>query len=115
MQLSPSAHVDTFCRDNLPPGEQWPEFLFDLPELQYPQQLNCAVELLDSMIEQLGGDRRCLLTPDGSVWTYADVLYTANQITNLLVSEYGIVPGHRIILRGPNSPWLVARWFGVLK
>src|SRR5690625_5657469 len=79
MQLSPSAHVDTFCRDNLPPGEQWPEFLFDLPELQYPQQLNCAVELLDSMIEQLGGDRRCLLTPDGSVWTYADVLYTANQ------------------------------------
>src|SRR5690625_2196319 len=115
MQLSPSAHVDTFCRDNLPPDEQWPEFLFDLPEVQYPQQLNSAVELLDSMVEQLGGERRCLLTPDGSVWTYADVLHTANQIANLLVAEYGIVPGNRIMLRGPNNPWLVACRFAVLK
>lgn len=115
MQLSPSAHVDTFCRDNLPPDEQWPEFLFDLPELQYPQQLNCAVELLDSMVDQLGGDRRCMLTPDGSVWTYADMLRTANQIANLLVSDYGIEPGNRIMLRGPNNPWLVACWFAVLK
>ena len=31
MRLSPSAHVDTFCRDNLPPQEQWPVLRFDLP------------------------------------------------------------------------------------
>ena len=50
MQLSPSAHVDTFCRDNLPPQSQWPEFRFDLPDVQYPDRLNCAVELLDTVI-----------------------------------------------------------------
>ena len=35
-----SAHRDTFARDNLPPKGQWPEFKFDLPELQYPERLN---------------------------------------------------------------------------
>ncbi len=115
MQLSPSAHVDTFCRDNLPPAEQWPDLVFDLPDVQYPDRLNCAVELLDQVIATHGGDRRCLLTPDGEVWTYQDLLVTANRIANLLVSEYGIVPGNRVMLRGPNNPWLVACWFGVLK
>ena len=47
MRLSPSAHLDTFCRDHLPPPDQWPEFRFDLPELNYPERLNCAAELLD--------------------------------------------------------------------
>ena len=28
-----TAHLDTFARDNLPPRELWPEFSFDLPEL----------------------------------------------------------------------------------
>ena len=32
-----TAHVDTFARDNLPPRDQWPEFYFQLPELQYPE------------------------------------------------------------------------------
>ena len=36
MQLTPSAHVDTFCRDNLPPPGQWPELEFTLPGLRYP-------------------------------------------------------------------------------
>ena len=26
-----------------------------------------------------------------------------------------MVPGNRVLLRGPNAPWLVACWFGVLK
>ena len=29
-----TAHLDTFARDNLPPRSQWPEFLFELPELK---------------------------------------------------------------------------------
>ena len=30
-----SAHVDSFARDNLPPRELQPEFLFELPELRF--------------------------------------------------------------------------------
>jgi len=115
MQLSPSSHVDTFCRDNLPPAELWPEFRFDLPDVQYPDRLNCGVELLDAVIDRLGADRPCLLSPDGPTWSYGDLLRVSNQIARLLVDEYGVVPGNRVLLRGPNTPWLVACWFGVLK
>jgi 2-aminobenzoate-CoA ligase len=115
MTLMPSAHVDTFCRDNLPPVDLWPEFRFDLPELHYPDRLNCAVALLDDVIDRHGADRPCLLSPGGESWTYGELLATSNRIAKVLVDELGIVPGNRVLLRGPNNPWLVACWFGVLK
>jgi 2-aminobenzoate-CoA ligase len=115
MQLSPSAHVDTFCRDNLPPQSQWPEFLFDLPDVQYPDRLNCAVELLDTVIAERGGDRPCLHSPDGQTWSYEDLRRSSNQVAHVLTTELGVVPGNRVLLRGPNNPWLVACWFGVLR
>jgi len=62
-QLIRSAHVDTFCRDHLPPAEQWPEFRFDIPEVRYPERLNCAVELLDRTAQRYGAERECLRPP----------------------------------------------------
>ena len=115
MSLSTSAHVDTFCRDNLPPHDEWPELLFDLPGLRYPQRLNCAVELLDAVAARLGPDRPCLLAPGTDAWTYGDLARLSNQIAAVLVEDHGLMPGNRVLLRGPNNPWLVACWFGVLK
>ncbi len=115
MDLSPSAHVDTFCREHLPPPDQWPEFRFDVPEVHYPDRLSCATELLDAMVAELGPDRPCLLAPGAQAWTYGDLLASSNRIANLLVDEHGIVPGNRVLLRGPNNPLLVACWFAVLK
>jgi len=114
-RLSRSAHVDTFCRDNLPPRDNWPELIFELPGVRYPEQLNCAHELLDMVIARLGGGRRCLLTPQGEVWSYADLLRTVSQIARVLTGELGIVPGNRVLLRGPNNPWLAACWLAVLR
>src|SRR3954447_337075 len=114
MELSPSAHVDTFCRDSLPPFEQWPELVFDLPELAYPQRLNCAAALLDDVVAEHGPDRPCLLSPT-ETWTYAELLARANQVAAHLTEDLGLVPGQRVLLRGPNNAWLVACWFGVLK
>ncbi|HEY3035654.1 MAG TPA: AMP-binding protein, partial [Streptosporangiaceae bacterium] len=114
MQLSPSAHTDTFCRDNLPPKDQWPELRFDLPELRYPDRLNCGEALLDATVARLGPDRPCLRTPTGT-WTYGDLLRRANQAAQVFTADFGLVPGNRVLLRGPNNPWLVAAWFGVLK
>ena len=71
MRLSPSAHADTFCRDHLPPADQWPEFRFDLPELSYPERLNCAAELLDATAARYGADRPCLRSPT-ETWTYGE-------------------------------------------
>ncbi|GIF62568.1 acetyl-CoA synthetase [Asanoa ishikariensis] len=105
--LSPSAHVDTFCRDHLPPFTQWPEMLLDPA---YPDRLNCAVELLAA-----APDRRCLLTPSGETWTYGDLDRRSNRIATVLTRDFGLVPGNRVLLRGPNNLWLAACWFAVLK
>jgi len=114
MQISHTAHVDTFTRDNLPPRDGWPDFLFTLPEVRYPASINCAAELLDRHVLAGAGSRRCLVT-DSETWTYADLLAKANQVARVLVEETGLTPGNRVLLRGPNNPWLVAAWFGVLK
>ena len=114
MQLSPSAHSDTFCRDRLPPAGEWPDLRFTLTELRYPQRLNCAQTLLDATVARYGPDRPCLHTADGT-WTYKDLLRRANQAAEVFTSDFGLVPGNRVLLRGPNNPWLVAAWFGVLK
>ena len=110
-----SAHVDPFCREQLPPMELWPTLDFGtLPELQYPPQLNCATELLDRMVDAGHADRTAFLFPGGR-WTYRDVLEMSNRIANVLVDDLGVVPGNRVLLRGPNSPMMVACWFGVVK
>ncbi len=114
MELSPSAHIDTFCRDNLPPAEQWPELRFDLGGLSYPDRLNCAEALLDAVIARFGADRPCLRTTAGT-WTYGDLLRRADQAAGVLAGDFGLVPGNRVLLRGPNNPWLIASWFAVIK
>jgi 2-aminobenzoate-CoA ligase len=114
MWLSPSAHVDTFCRDRLPPQDQWPEFLYDLPQLAYPERLNCAAELLDATAAREGDDRPCLRSPT-QTWTYGETVRRTNQLAQVLTEDFGLQPGNRVLLRGPNGPWLAAAWLAVIK
>ncbi len=109
-----SAHIDTFAADNLPPREEWPELIFNLPELQYSGRLNAAKALLDDMAEGEAGDRPCVHTKDG-MWSYRDLLEKANRIARVLIEDMGLVPGNRVLLRATNTPMLIASWFGVLK
>lgn len=109
-----SAHLDTFAKDHLPPVAQQPEFLFNLPELAFPETLNCASELLDRHIVEGRGARVCLRSLS-ETWTYADLYHRANQIAHVLVDELGLVPGNRVLLRAPNNPMLAACWFAVIK
>ncbi|MEV8553896.1 AMP-binding protein [Streptomyces glaucescens] len=106
-----SAHVDTFARDHLPPPGQWPELRFDLPELRHPERLNCAAALLHGPPD----DRPVFHTPGGPAWTYGDLRTRVDRLAHLLTGELGIVPGNRVLLRGPTTPWLAACWLAVLK
>lgn len=115
MPLKTSAHVDTFTRDNLPPEELWPILEFTIPDVQYPEILNAGSELIDRGVEKYGPDQPAFHTPDGETWTYGLVQQRANQIAQVLTEDYGVVPGHRVMLRGPNNPWQAAAWLGVLK
>ena len=110
----PTAHVDRFAQDNLPPLEQQPEYLFDLPGLQFPERLNAARELLDRAVEEGRGARACIVG-EGIAWSYAELHERANRIANVLVNDMGLVPGNRVLLRAPNNPMLAACWFGVIK
>jgi 2-aminobenzoate-CoA ligase len=105
--------VDTFARDRLPPRELWPRLHFDLPELRYPDRLNCATVLLDDAIAEGHGDRHAILT-DGGPITYRELLGRANRIANVLKGA-GVVPGSRVLLRGYNSPEIYAAWLAVMK
>lgn len=113
--MIPSAHVDTFCRDNLPPVADWPDFLLSEAGLDYAARLNCATELLDRVVERLGADRPCLRAPGAEPWTYGRLQREVNRVANVLCDRYSLVPGNRVLLRGPNNPWLVACWLAVLK
>ncbi|HEY8165595.1 MAG TPA: AMP-binding protein [Gemmatimonadaceae bacterium] len=115
-----SGHIDTFCAARLPPPELWPvRDWTGVPELNYAERLNCAAELLDTMIESGNGDRIAFRFPtaqgDLAMWTYRDLLDTSNRIANVLVGDLGVVPGNRVLLRAANTPMLAACWFAVLK
>jgi 2-aminobenzoate-CoA ligase len=105
-----SGHADTFVRDRLPPADAQPEFLFDLPELQYPELLNAAVELIDK-----GDPEQLAVINDAGSWTYGAMAELSGRISRLLVEEEGLIPGNRVLLRGPNTAMLFAAWLGVLK
>ena len=115
----PSAHLDRFVADRLPPHGQRARLLFDLPELQFPEQINCVAELLDRRVAQGDGERLAVLgnAPDGTPmrWTYAELQAQANRIANVLVQRMSMVPGNRVLLRGANSAMLAACWLGVVK
>jgi 2-aminobenzoate-CoA ligase len=112
--MIPSAHVDHFARENLPPQSEWPEFTFTLPELRYPDRFNSAVELLDRWIERGHGERPCLISP-AETWSYAALAERVNRIANVLTRDLGMVSGNRVLLRGPNSPMMVAAYLAVIK
>ena len=110
-----TGHVDTFCAEMAPPRELWPVRDWSgIPELTYPDWMNCAGELLDSVIEGGRGERIVFRFPGGT-WTYHHLHETANRIAHVLVDDFGVVPGNRVLLRGPNNPMLAACWFAVLK
>jgi 2-aminobenzoate-CoA ligase len=110
-----TAHVDTFARDRLPPRELLPDLVFDLPALRYPEHLNCATELLRGAAARDFADRVAIRSPAGVRWTYRELDAVASRIAHVLVDDLNIVPGNRVLLRGPNSPMMAACWFAVMK
>jgi 2-aminobenzoate-CoA ligase len=109
-----SAHVDTFARDNLPPQDQWPEFLFTLPELQYPDRVNCVTEFVDKWVTSGQGGRTAVIS-SAETLTYAQLAERINRIANVLTRDLGLVPGNRVLLRSANNPTMIAVYLAVMK
>ncbi|HEX6121024.1 MAG TPA: AMP-binding protein [Dongiaceae bacterium] len=110
--LGPTAHVDTFARDNLPPESQQPAYLLD--RFQYPERLNAAVELTDRMVERGFGDHVALIG-NGRRRTYKELTDWSNRVAHALVEFYGVKPGNRVLVRSANNPAMVACWLAATK
>ncbi|HJV27882.1 MAG TPA: AMP-binding protein [Aromatoleum sp.] len=112
--MARSAHTDRFVIDNLPPPEQWPDLVFERPELQFPEQLNATTQLLDRAVAEGHGERPAVLGK-GIRWTYRELQEQVNRLAHVLVEDMELEPGNRVLLRGANTPWLAAAWLAVWK
>ena len=110
--LGPTAHVDSFARDNLPPFEEWPQI--NLDGFRYPEWLNAGVELSDRMVERGFGDHVALIG-HGRRRTYKELTDWTNRLANALVMDFGVKPGDRILIRSANNPAMVACWLAATK
>ncbi len=111
MRGAVSGHIDHYVRDRMPPIRDWPALTTE--SLGYPSRLNAAADLL---LPWTGGDhagRPCLIGLEQS-WSYGRFGDAVARVARLLIERYGLVPGNRVLLRGPNSPMLAACWLGVL-
>ena len=110
--MFPSAHLDTFTRDSLPPHELWPK-IDGLDDLGYPERINAARELIEKNLEAGRGDQVAIVGAEGEM-TYRELDLLVKQISQFFESA-GIKPGNRILLRGPNNLSIVAIWLAVLR
>jgi len=109
MRSKKTALEDTFVRDNLPPMDQWPELIFEVPEVRYPKRLNAASRLLEQ------GRDRIAIRADGLAWSYGEVDGISSRIARVFTEDMGLKAGNRVLLRAPNSPMMAACWLAVLK
>ena len=112
MELGPSAHLDSFARDNLPPADILPEFLLD--GFDYPPYLNIGVELTDKMVEHGFGDHTALIG-NGRRRTYKEMTDWTNRLAHALAEDLGVRPGDRVLIRSANNPAMVACWLAATK
>jgi 2-aminobenzoate-CoA ligase len=111
---APSAQTDRFVHERLPAPGDWPRLIYDRPEFRIADACNLVAELLDQAPAKGWGDRPLLRSPR-IVLTYTDVRERVDRICRVLVEDLGMVPGHRVLLRGGNSIGMALAWLAVVK
>ena len=109
-----STQIDRFVHDRMPAASGLPQFIFERPELKFPARLNAVVALLDRNVVK-GNGQRLLLRDARESLTYVQVLDRVNQRARVLIEDYGLVSGNRVLLRGGNSIDMAVAWLAVVK
>ena len=106
--------MDEFVKLNQPNASEQPDYLFENDALKFPNNLNCAAELIDKNIDAGRGEKAAIITPDVR-WSYLKLFQISNQIAHVLKDEMGLVKGNRVLLRSANTPMAVACWIAIIK
>ena len=88
---------------------------FELPELRYPERLNCATELLEGAHKLGRGERAAIRAPGGLCWTYAELdaiaaAWRGDTLEGVLLAQ-GQPAGRRIRLLKRTTPFTVERLY----
>jgi 2-aminobenzoate-CoA ligase len=99
----------------MPPEDTWPVFDYSRePLCRYPDYINVVEILLDKAITEGFGDKPAIHF-EGATWSYRQLQDQVDKIAHVLVEDYGLVPGNRVLMRSGNNPMLAACWLAVLK
>ncbi len=112
--MAHTAQTDGFIQSGLPLPDQLPNLRYDLPELQFPAQVN-LVEALFNQAGERGNSGRPFLRSPRVTFSYRQAHERVNRIANYLVQDCGLVPGNRVLLRGGNSVGMALAWLAVVK
>lgn len=100
-----------FPTDYLSPSEFLPQVYRLLPEVNYPERINLAKELLDNNVTEHGD--RLAICYDAERITYRELQIKVNKFANAL-RDLGVGKDDRVILRAANIPeyivWNFSCW-----
>lgn len=105
---------DRFVLDRLPPREQWPQWLDNLPAPVAGESFN-AIRALWARAEQAGWMARPLLRSPNEVLSYAQTRERVDRLAAMLTGPLGLTPGQRVLLRGGNAIELAVAWLAVVQ
>ena len=114
MTAAPSAQTDRFVHERLPTPALSPHLRYDMPQLHMADQANLVASLMAKAAREGWLHRPCLRS-DQFTLSYAQVQHRVSQIAQLLVQDFGLVPGNRVLLRGGNSIGMALAWLGVVQ
>ena len=103
----------TTIEEGLPSRDLFPERVYTLPELRYPDRLNVARELLDRNADGGRAGRPAVFAGE-QVLTYGELQKKVNRLGNGL-RALGLDRGSRVLLRMPNVPEFVITWLACQK
>ncbi len=103
----------TTIEEGLPSRDLFPERVYTLPELRYPDRLNVARELLDRNADGGRAGRPAVFAGE-QVLTYGELQKKVNRLGNGL-RALGLDRGARVLLRMPNVPEFVITWLACQK
>jgi len=96
-----------------PARELWPERIYTLPELAYPETLNLCHELLDKHVTDGYGSSAAIHFRD-STTSYQQLLDEVARLATVL-KKSGIQPMDRVVLRLLNRPHFISIWLALVR
>ncbi len=111
--MTDSPQLDRFVHNRLPAADQWPDIL-PIVGIHDADTLNCVSFLLDRHIAA-GHGQHPAVHGNERTWSYLQLSDHVSRLARVMVQEFGVQPGNRVLIRGDNSPDAMVVWLAIQK